>query len=77
MMRTVSLLEAQAKLAELVHGLHPDEELIITENDQPIARLTSAPALPPPRKLGTMSGTVIYEAPDFNAPLEDFEEYMS
>lgn len=28
------------------------------------------------RKLGIMPGLVAYMAPDFNAPLEDFEPYM-
>ena len=40
-MTTVTLEEAQAKLADLVHGLAPGEELLITENDRPIARLTA------------------------------------
>lgn len=28
------------------------------------------------RKPGTLKGTVKYMAPDFDAPLEDFREYM-
>ena len=28
----------------------------------------------PPRRLGMLRGTVLYMAPDFDAPLEDFEE---
>jgi hypothetical protein len=30
----------------------------------------------PPRQSGTMKGTVLYMAPDFDAPLEDFKEYI-
>jgi hypothetical protein len=30
----------------------------------------------PPRRLGTLRGTVRHMAPDFDAPLEDFKEYM-
>ena len=30
----------------------------------------------PRRLLGTMKGTVEYMAPDFDAPLDDFKEYM-
>ena len=33
--------------------------------------------LKPVRKLGLMKGLVIYMAPDFNAPLDDFAPYMS
>ena len=28
------------------------------------------------RQLGTLRGTVTYIAPDFDAPLDDFKEYM-
>ncbi len=76
-MTTVSIQEAQAKLSELIHRLTPGEEIIITENDQPVARLVSvAVAQRPPRRLGTMRGTVLYMAPDFDAPLDDFKDYM-
>lgn len=30
----------------------------------------------PNRRLGIMKGLVVYMAPDFNAPLSDFEPYM-
>ena len=77
-MPTVTIEEGQAKLSDLIHGLQPDEELVITENDQPIARLIPAdiPAQRKPRQSGTLRGTVLYMAPDFDAPLEDFKEYM-
>jgi prevent-host-death family protein len=76
MMTTVSIQEAQAKLSELIHQLMPGEEVVITENNQPVARLTAATPSRPVRKLGTLKGTVLYMAPDFDAPLEDFKEYM-
>ena len=77
-MTTVSIQEAQATLSELIRRLAPDEEVVITENDQPVARLVPAKAEPQrqPRRLGTLRGTVLYMAPDFDAPLEDFKEYM-
>ena len=71
----VSLVEAQTKLPELVHSLAPGDELVITENDLPVAKLIPVPAKAP-RKLGTLKGTVLYMAPDFDAPLDDFKEYM-
>ena len=76
-MTTVSIEEAQATLSELIHRLTPDEEVVITENDQPVARLVGATVQErPERRLGTLRGTVLYMAPDFDAPLEDFKEYM-
>ncbi|HAS51315.1 MAG TPA: type II toxin-antitoxin system prevent-host-death family antitoxin [Gammaproteobacteria bacterium] len=76
-MTTIALEQTQTTLAELIHRLMPGEEVVITENDQIIARLVSTPR--PARKLrqlGSMKGTVLYMTPDFDAPLEDFKEYM-
>lgn len=78
-MKTISIEEAQATLSDLVHGLAPGDEVVITENDLPVARL--APAVPqdtvrPAIRPGTLRGTVQYPAPDFDAPLGDFREYM-
>jgi antitoxin (DNA-binding transcriptional repressor) of toxin-antitoxin stability system len=39
-MQTVTLAEAQQHLAELVRGLPREGELVITDADKPIARLT-------------------------------------
>ncbi len=76
-MQTVSIQDAQNKLAELIHRLAPGDEVVITENDLPVARLVAAaPAMRTPRKLGTLKGTVLYMAPDFDAPLDEFKEYM-
>ena len=76
-MPTVTIEEAQNKLSELIHRLTLGQEVVITENDQPVARLVAiAPPQRTPRKLGTLRGTVLYMAPDFDAPLDDFKEYM-
>ena len=75
-MATVSLQEAQAKLPDLIHSLAPGEELVIIENELPIARLIAAAAPTRQRKLGTLRGSVTYIAADFDAPLEDFREHM-
>ncbi len=74
-MNTITIADAQANLAELVHQLVPGHELVITEHDRPVARLVSASAARVP-KLGTLAGTVVHMAADFDAPLEDFKEYM-
>jgi antitoxin (DNA-binding transcriptional repressor) of toxin-antitoxin stability system len=78
-MASVTIEEAQNKLIELIHLLTPGEEVVITENDQPVARLTLTAPPSEPRKspqLGTLKGTVLYMAPDFDEPLDDFKEYM-
>ena len=77
-MATVTLQEAQATLSDLIHRLRPGEEVVITENDQPIARLVPAVPTAPPRRmprLGTLRGTVL-SMEHFDDPVEDFAEYM-
>ena len=76
-MASVTIQEAQSTLTELIHRLQTGDEVVITENDRPVALLVSAPQSPPkpPRRLGTMKGSVVSMAPDFDAPLEDFGEY--
>ena len=77
-MTTISIEEAQAKLPDLIHRLHSGDELVITENNQPVARLVHTAAEPrqKPRQPGFLRGSVVYMAPDFDAPLEDFRDYM-
>ena len=75
-MTAVSIKEAKAKLSELIHKLKPGDEVIITEKNVPVARLLSAARPPAQRRLGSLRGTVRYMAPDFDAPLDEFKEYM-
>lgn len=74
-MPAVSLTEAQARLSELIGRLRPGEEITITDHGQPLARITKAERTSWTCKAGSAAGK-IRMAPDFNAPLEDFEEYM-
>lgn len=73
---TVSIKEAKARLSELIHQLKPGDEVIITDKNVPVARLVSAATPPAKRKLGSLRGTVKYMSPDFDAPLDEFKEYM-
>jgi antitoxin (DNA-binding transcriptional repressor) of toxin-antitoxin stability system len=76
-MATVTVEEAQAQLPALIERLNPGEEILITRDNQTIAKLVGqGKPVRPPRRPGTLRGTVLYMAPDFNAPLEDFKEYM-
>lgn len=72
-MPTITLHEAQANLSEWIRRLAPGEEILIVEGDRAVARLIAAdrprtPPLPP----GFLRGSVLFMAPDFDAPLEDF-----
>ena len=76
-MATVTLEDARARLADLIAGLKPGEEITITRDEKPVARIVAQP--PPaaePRPSGTLKGTVLYMAPDFDAIPGGFEEYV-
>jgi antitoxin (DNA-binding transcriptional repressor) of toxin-antitoxin stability system len=75
-MASVSIQEAQTNLRELIHQLEPGEELVITENDQPVAKLIAA--RPPVRQRpepGRCKGMITIVSDD-DEHLKDFEEYM-
>jgi prevent-host-death family protein len=79
MSATVTIEEAQAKLRELINQLAPGEEVIITENQEPVAKLVNEqqrPTRPTRPGPGLCKGMITYMAPDFDAPLEDMKEYM-
>jgi len=75
-MPAVSLAEAQARLSELIGRLQPGEEITITDHGKPLARITKAERASWPCRAGSAAGK-IHMAPDFDAPLEDFEEYVA
>ena len=75
-MTTLTIQEAQAQLEEIIHRLAPGDEVVITENNQPVAKLArTEPKQQWPCKAGSAKGK-IWMAPDFDAPLEEFKEYM-
>jgi antitoxin (DNA-binding transcriptional repressor) of toxin-antitoxin stability system len=79
-MTVVSEDEAVKQLSALNDLALQGEKIIITRQDQPITQLVSvksaAPSEKPMARFGSGKGTLVYMAPDFNAPLEDFKEYM-
>jgi prevent-host-death family protein len=72
-MPTVSIEEAQARLPELIDQLSPGEEVIITRNTQPVARLIGQAAGQP--VFGRGKGKLQIVAED-EEHLEHFKDYM-
>ena len=73
---SITLDEAQAKLKDLVHQLEPGDEIIITENQQAVAKLVSDnPHRRKPRVAGLGKGMITLTAED-DEHLDGFEEYM-
>jgi antitoxin (DNA-binding transcriptional repressor) of toxin-antitoxin stability system len=75
-MSSITIQEAQFRLSDLIHRLTPGDEVVITENNEPVARLArTGPKKQWPCKAGSAKGK-IHIAPDFDEPLEEFKEYM-
>jgi antitoxin (DNA-binding transcriptional repressor) of toxin-antitoxin stability system len=76
MSATITVEEAQAKLRDIIVRLAPGEEVVITEDQQPVARLVGErPARPPRPAPGLGKGGILYMAPDFDETPEEFREY--
>ena len=74
-MSIVTIQEAQASLPELIHKLMPGNEVVIFENNQPVAKLVAPPADKPHPMQGRCKGMLTIVAED-DEHLEDFKEYM-
>jgi antitoxin (DNA-binding transcriptional repressor) of toxin-antitoxin stability system len=73
---TLTVEEAQAKLRELIATLAPGEEIVLTANQKPVAKLVGESPIRPPRPApGLGKGSILYMASDFNGPLDEFKEY--
>jgi antitoxin (DNA-binding transcriptional repressor) of toxin-antitoxin stability system len=72
----VTIEEAKAKVPELIDHLAAGEELVITRDQQPIARLLAEPKpLHKPRNPGTAKGMLTILVEDDKC-LKDFAEYL-
>ncbi len=69
-MTTITIQEAQATLSDLIHRLAAGDEVTITENNRPVAKLVHTPPGRVPQ-FGTLAGTVL-SMEHFDDPLEDF-----
>jgi antitoxin (DNA-binding transcriptional repressor) of toxin-antitoxin stability system len=73
---TVSIEEAKAHLQELIARLPTNEELVICDGGQPVAKMSRVEKKSWPCQPGSAKDLPHWMAPDFNAPLDDFREYM-
>ena len=76
MLRTMSIEEAQATLPDLIRTLGPGEEVVITKDDQPVAKLIRQPQAARKRpQPGSAKGMLTINVED-EEHLQDFKEYM-
>lgn len=73
MTKTVELSVAKATLGELIAALAPGDELVVTDNNKPVARLLPTVDGVPIR--GRCKGMLTIISED-DEHLEDFKEYM-
>ncbi len=76
MPRTLPLSAALPHFAEIVAGMTPGEEFVLTVGGEPAAVVTRPARTSWPCQPGTAKSPSAWMAPDFGAPLEDFAQYM-
>ncbi len=74
-MQQINLAEASQNLPDLIEAALQGEEIIIIKDNQPLVKLTPVSPFKRPRQPGSAKGLITISE-DFDAPLEDFKEYM-
>ena len=75
-MYQVDITEIDAQLATVIATALQGEDVLILQDHEPLLKRSPVKATNVRRKRGSAKGLVIM-ADDFDAPLEDFKEYMS
>ncbi len=78
-MSQLMLEEADSQLAQLIQQARTGEEVVIVHDSVPVARIVSLPEEEPKAirpGYGNAKDIILYMADDFDAPLEDFKDYM-
>jgi antitoxin (DNA-binding transcriptional repressor) of toxin-antitoxin stability system len=65
---------ATLQLPDLIESVIKGEEIVFTQNDLPVAKLIAVRQEKPRPQFGSAKG-LFTMAEDFDAPLEDFDEY--
>jgi prevent-host-death family protein len=73
--RVVDLKQAQSRLEELVGQAARGEEVILTWEGQPVAKIIPVMQRVAQRRFGSARGLIRMRS-DFDEPLEDFRGYM-
>lgn len=74
-MTTLSVSEVQSRLPQLIDGLRPGDEVVITRDEKPVARLVA----PPPPKGVPVFGRgrdMLVSYLDDDEHLRDFAEHL-
>jgi len=74
-MQQVTIQKAQAHLVQLIQKALAGEEIVIAKGEVPLVKLVAVRNGRSERRIGEDKG-IVEIADDFNAPLDDFKEYM-
>jgi antitoxin (DNA-binding transcriptional repressor) of toxin-antitoxin stability system len=74
--QTIPLEQADGHLAEIIDKLPRGEEVVLTRENKAVATHKATQPDLTPRMFGTLKGTILYIAPDFDAIPEEFEDYL-
>ena len=72
----VTVHEAKTHLSRLIQQALAGEEIVIAKGKKPVVKLVVLPEARPQRRLGMAPDLILYMAEDFDAPLDEFAEYM-
>lgn len=80
MIKVVGAFEAKTHMSRLLDAVERGERIIITRRGKRVAELVRPQSVEAPRKVrkgfGCARSDKFYMAPDFDAPLEEFKDYM-
>ncbi len=74
-MQTLPVEQAEGHLSEIIDKLAPGEEIVLTRNGKPVAKLIGTPGEKPRPLPGRGKGMLTILAED-DEHLKDFAEYM-
>ncbi len=74
-MQQIEISDLQNQIAVLLNAINKGEEVVFMRATTPIAKVVNLAQNKKRRKAGSAAGQIVM-APDFDAPLDDFKEYM-
>jgi len=75
--KQVNIHEAKTHLSRLIQDVLNGEEVVIARDNKPMVRLVLHESALPKRRPGRLPGLILSMSEDFDAPLDDFMEYMT
>ncbi|NOQ46941.1 MAG: type II toxin-antitoxin system prevent-host-death family antitoxin [Desulfobulbaceae bacterium] len=75
-MTQLNIAEAKAHFSEIIQKALLGEEVVIAKGNRPLVKIVPLASPISKRTPGSGKGQLLQMAEDFDAPLEDFKEYM-